>query len=265
MYQEISRLIMYGNLPPDSILVKLGDIFAEIDRDKEYHTDEMVRAVYEQIYRLLELATKYGFDDNLWHCYIAFLLAMQENPFSILCETVGASREASANQIVREDMKSFYRLFHYDFSQKESELGIDCFRIVTHYHSMAKAENTYNKSVSEKVRELAKNLLSAKDSDEMFDILTSFYQRYGVGKFGLNQAFRVIHREDEVLLSPITHTSDVSLEDLIGYEEQKRQFLENTEAFVEGRKANNCLLWNRKIHLYQSNPQPVLRSGTSAD
>ena len=42
---------------------------------------------------------------------------------------------------------------------------------------------------------------------------------------------------------PITHTSDVSLSHLVGYEIQKQQLIENTEAFVEGRKANNCLLF----------------------
>lgn len=44
-------------------------------------------------------------------------------------------------------------------------------------------------------------------------------------------------------LSPITHTSDVTFSHLVGYEIQKQQLVENTQAFVEGRKANNCLLF----------------------
>ena len=47
----------------------------------------------------------------------------------------------------------------------------------------------------------------------------------------------------ELNLAPITHTSDVTLEHLVGYEIQKKQLVDNTEAFVEGRKANNCLLF----------------------
>ena len=46
-----------------------------------------------------------------------------------------------------------------------------------------------------------------------------------------------------MVLAPITHTSDVELSHLIGYELQKQQLIDNTEAFVEGRKANNCLLF----------------------
>ena len=109
---------------------------------------------------------------------------------------------------------------------------------------MAKEENTYNKSVSEKVKELARELSEAPDGDGFFRVLTDFYKKYGVGKFGLNKAFRVKHDESgEMVLAPITHTSEVTLSHLVGYEIQKQKLIDNTEAFVEGRKANNCLLF----------------------
>ena len=65
-----------------------------------------------------------------------------------------------------------------------------------------------------------------------------------VGKFGLNKAFRVNdeNKEKEFLI-PITATSDVQLEDLVGYELQKEKLIANTEAFVQGRMANNVLLY----------------------
>ena len=247
MYREVSRLIMYGNLGQDEILMRLSDIFKEIEEDKECAQKEAhVRALYDQIYRILDLATKYGFDNNLWQCYIAYLLATDENPFSVICEKVGAKTDdaASVNQIVKQDMECFYKLFHFDFGAIETLLEVKCFSILTEYHSMAKAENTYNKSVSEKVKELAGELRKAKDAEGFFDIVTNFYRVYGVGKFGLNKAFRVTHTSNgELNLAPITHTSDVTLEHLVGYEIQKKQLVDNTEAFVEGRKANNCLLF----------------------
>jgi predicted AAA+ superfamily ATPase len=48
--------------------------------------------------------------------------------------------------------------------------------------------------------------------------------------------------EDDFLI-PITATSDVVLDDLIGYELQKEKLIANTEAFVSGRAANNVLLY----------------------
>ncbi len=249
MYRDTARLIMYGNIGEDSILMNLSDIFKRMDADVEMTEKESyVREIYNEIYRLLEVSTTYGFDRNLWQCYIAYLLATNENPFSVICEKVGVDHEkettASVNEIVKMDMQCFYHLFHYDFSRVEEMLSVNCFSILTDYHSMAKDENTYNKSVSEKVKELAGKLAEAKDGQGFFTILTDFYQRYGVGKFGLNKAFRVVHGTDgETILSPITHTSDVSLSHLVGYEIQKQQLIDNTEAFVEGRKANNCLLF----------------------
>lgn len=238
------RLIMYGRGEESEILKKIMELVAHVWEDNNaVETESLVSDIYDEIYHLLELSTRYGFDENLWQCYIAYILAMDENPFSMLCETVGASGDGSVNQIVKQDMSVFYQLFHYDFSEVEAKLGIDCFTTISNYHSMAKAENTYNKSVSEKVRALAKDLTKAGDGESFFNIVTDFYKRYGVGKFGLNKAFRVTHKGEEMILSPITHTSDVTLSHLIGYELQKQQLVDNTEAFVEGRKANNCLLF----------------------
>ena len=80
--------------------------------------------------------------------------------------------------------------------------------------------------------------------EEMKDTLTEFYKEYGVGRFGLHKAFRVAHDEnDNVVIVPILNIAHVKLDDLVGYEIPKAKLIENTEAFVEGRKANNCLLF----------------------
>lgn len=42
---------------------------------------------------------------------------------------------------------------------------------------------------------------------------------------------------------PISNTEQITFADLIGYEDQKQRLLENTEAFVAGRPANNVLLF----------------------
>lgn len=249
MYRDLARVIMYGKVGKDSVLMKLSDIFRRVLEDPDAPAKETyVRQIYDQVYQLLETATRYGFDDNLWQCYIAYLLATDENPFSVVCEQAGIRHDregaASANEIVRQDMQCFYRIFHYDFTEIERRLSVTCFSLLTHYHSIAKDETTYNKSVSEKVKELAGKLRKAPDGDGFFTVITDFYKKYGVGKFGLNKAFRIVEKESgQTELAPITHTSDVTLSHLVGYEIQKKQLTDNTEAFVEGRKANNCLLF----------------------
>lgn len=270
MYRELANLIMYGKLREDPILMELSGIIRRVsEKQDDAQTESAVRDIYSQVYRILETATRYGFDDNLWHCYIAYLLASDENPFSVVCEKVGVDHaredQASVNEIVKHDMDCLFRLFHYDFTEVEQALSINCFSLLTHYRSIAKDENTYNKSVSEKVKELAGELAGTTDGYGFFVIVTDFYKKYGVGKFGLNKAFRLKDAQAadgamssesmpcngmpygvmpyEAELVPITHTSDVSLSHLVGYEIQKQQLIDNTEAFVEGRRANNCLLF----------------------
>lgn len=239
MYDLISKLIMYGSLDDDCILVKLGKL---IDDDKSDKND-VIKDIYIELKRLLELATKYGFDDNLWHNYLTYLLINNENPFSITCEKQGA-RDGSVNHFALNDFNIFKQLFDFDFSEVENRLGIDCFSHISNYKALVKPELMYNKNVSEKVRSLSLELGNCKDTNEFFDVVTNFYNEYGVGMFGLNKAFRISSsNEKEVVLKPINNMEVVMLDDLVGYEIQKKKLLDNTIAFVEGRKANNVLLY----------------------
>ena len=64
-----------------------------------------------------------------------------------------------------------------------------------------------------------------------------------MGKFGLHKSFRIVHDETGVHIEPILNIAHVYLQDLVGYEIAKKKLVDNTEAFVAGRKANNCLLY----------------------
>lgn len=241
MYKLLSKLVIYKNIDKDSILFRLADAIESYDRG-ETGAEETVTAIYGLIHDLLDVATEYGFDRNLWQNYLAYLLATVENPFSMTCEKTGA-QSGSVNLFAKGDFRIFRELFHYDFSWLEEKLGIDCFRIVTDYRAIAKSGKRYNTSVSEKVRALSDRIAAAADEEEIFAIVTDFYRDFGVGRFGLNKAFRVRKDKGQVSLVPITNTEDVMLSDLVGYEIQKKKLVENTKAFVEGRKANNCLLF----------------------
>ncbi len=249
MYSKISKLVIYRNLEKDSILFSLAETIENMSKLPKGQSgldsvlkEEIIAKIYIQINRLLDLATEYGFDQNLWHNYLAYILAINENPFSITCEKVGV-REGTVNQFAKGDFKIFKELFDYDFSLIERELGINCFSIILNYQAIVKNGKRYNKNVSDKVRLLSSQIEQAKDENEILALVTDFYRDYGVGKFGLNKAFRVKHEEKEAQLYPITNTDDIRLNDLVGYEIQKKKLVDNTEAFVEGRKANNVLLF----------------------
>lgn len=242
MNHIISNLLIYGDMPEDSILMELGKICGELSRE-QVSKDELRTRVYKQVKRLLEVATQYGFDKNLWHNYLTFLLITSENPFSLTCEKIGAN-EGSVNYFAENDFEVFKALFDYDFTNLENTLGIDCFSRLSNYKAIGKKELMYNHNVSEKVQVLSSKLESAKDKKAFFDCVTEFYKQYGVGMFGLNKAFRISEDYNNgIRILPINNMDKVMLEDLVGYEWQKKELVDNTKAFVAGKKANNVLLF----------------------
>lgn len=254
MFHLTSQLIIYNNIPDSSILKTLSSIIHEYQNEyknsykNEHHNEyqksnkDVIGKIYEQIYALLDLATKYGFNHNLWQNYLTYLLITTENPFSITAEKMGVT-EGSVSLFVKKDCDIFMQLFHYDFSELEQELGIDCFTIIQNYESIPKLETSYNRNVSEKVIALSKELAAVTEVEVFYELVTSFYKQYGVGVLGLNKAFRVERLEREVELIPITNTEIVRFTDLVGYERQKEKLRVNTEAFLAGKKANNVLLF----------------------
>ena len=243
MYREISKFILYRDSLNGTILSELGKVFEDFDNNGA--TDDNLRTrIYAQVHRLLELATKYGFDNNLWHNYLTFLIITDENSFSLTYEKAGV-QEGTVNGFAINDFSVFKSLFDFDFSPIEQALGINCFSVLSNYRAIAKREQIYNKNVSEKVRALSARIEKAADGSETFEVVAEFYKSYGVGMFGLNKAFRI--ETDEHCISmkfrPITNMQAVRLDDLIGYEPQKKALVENTEAFVCGKAANNLLLY----------------------
>ncbi|MTK63888.1 MAG: ATP-binding protein [Methanobacterium sp.] len=241
MYHLTSKLVIYKNINKNSILFRLSDICQQLDNG-DYVREDLISDIYIEINRLLDLSTQYGFDKNLWHNYLAFILAMAQNPFTLVSEKVGTNT-GTVNRFVKNDYKIFKQLFDYDFSELENELDIDCFSIIQDYDAVVKSEQIFNKNVSEKVQDLSNSIENAKDEKELCTAVTDFYKLHGVGDIGLNKAFRVSKDENSNILCPITTTSDIKLDDLVGYESQKKELLQNTEAFVNRRKANNVLLY----------------------
>ena len=240
MKDLISGLILYSDFGKDSILENMAGICKDVGSVPK---DELKTRLYTQIKRLMELGTRYAFDKNLWQNYLTYELITNENPFSLTCEKVGA-KDGSVNSIAKNDFKIFIKLFGYDFTDLEEYLKTDVLSLITSYKAIEKPSLMYNGNVSEKVRALSEKLSKATNEDEFFDYVTSFYKDYGVGMFGLNKAFRIKgYDDDKVDFKPINNMDAVVLSDLVGYEIQKKKLVDNTKAFVEGKKANNVLLF----------------------
>ncbi len=211
-------------------------------KNEYYNKEDLAALFYECFNQLSELAVSHGFRGNLWHNFLAFILVNNENAYSKACEIRGAV-EGSINQLALHDLRIIKELFDFDFEAFAAAYEVDCIDAILHYESMEQSGRLFNKRISERICELTEKLEQSKDAEQFLYEVTEFYREFGVGKFGLHKAFRIQHREDCAEIIPITNIAHVKLDDLVGYEIAKQKLIDNTEAFVNGREANNCLLF----------------------
>ncbi len=235
------ELIVYRELADGQLLYDMTWLM-EHYKDEFYNKEDMSALLYECIHELIDLAGNYGFSGNLWHCYLANLLVNNENSYSKACEIRGEI-PGTINQAALHDIEIFKEFYDYDFAPMAKELGVKAWSLVEDYETNQQESKVYNTRICARICELAERFNEDTTPAEMKHTLTEFYKEYGVGKFGLHKSFRVVHDEEGVKIEPILNIAHVKLSDLVGYEIAKQKLVENTEAFVEGRKANNCLLF----------------------
>ena len=230
------ELIIYRN--PESGTL-LEDMVSLMER---YRQQEDKGLVFSCMNRLLELASSHGFYGNLWHCYLADFLVNHENSYSMACEIRG-DIEGSINDLVLHDIEIFRGWYRFDFDELIQTLQVPQFAMLFAYKADPASGRIYNTRIRDRICELARQFDAAKTAADMKKSLTAFYKDYGVGRFGLHKAFRVNHTESGAEITPIRNIAHVRLDDLVGYEIPKKKLTDNTEAFVRGRRANNCLLF----------------------
>lgn len=235
------ELIVYRDFEENELLYDMVWLM-EHYQDKACKKEDMVNLFYQCIHYLIELAGTYGFYGNLWHCYLANLLVNNENSYSTSCEICGEVT-GSINQAVLHDIIIFKEFYDFDFTPVMEELSVPEYAITENYQGSKQESKVYNTRICKRICELAENFCANNTPEEMKDTLTQFYKEYGVGKFGLHKSFRVVRDKKGVHIVPILNIAHVHFDDLIGYEIPKKKLIDNTKAFVEGKKANNCLLF----------------------
>ena len=235
------ELIIYRNLQHRELFDHVSTLLAVGSDDKPGTMPDS----YACASQLIDMAVNYGFEGNLWHCFLAFCLANNENVYSTSCEIVGHI-EGSLNELAAHDFNVIKELFDYDIRTLDGGAGPTgggVWSALSDYHAANGNSRVFNKRIRDQIVALAVELEQSEDVAAFGKAVTEFYRRFGVGKFGLNKAFRIEEIDHEVHINPITNVEHIYLDDIIGYELQKKKLIENTEAFIQGRAANNVLLF----------------------
>lgn len=174
------------------------------------------------ISKLLDFGISMGLDGNLYKKYILYVLIYNDNSYTRSIEKGLDSKGSS--KYIDLDLKYFFDLYNKKIDldeilnfKFESEIG--------------------DKSLLKLINDLYNNI--PNDFESFKKTIISFYKNKGIADMAIYKAFRV----DDGTLRPIKNVLDVSFDDLIGYDEQKKLLKENTLNFIHGKKYNNVLLY----------------------
>ena len=212
---KLNDLIVYDRISDDQ------DVLYVLKSIEHLHHEDIQ---HEFMTHMLRLAERYDLHDHLMQGLITYLLAMHENAFTLSLER-NVTVEDNLKYLVMEDLHYFFDLMHESY-QELAEGSLNLLKNYKHSRPII------NKEIYELLSDLQEKLAQSKSVEEFYEILYNHYMHYGVGKYGLNKAFR--YRDDKIV--SIDHIDDHTLEQLIGYERQKKKLIANTEAFINGKK-----------------------------
>lgn len=221
----MNSLIVFSPLYQDNEITECFNLYDKIMKGEIENNGNKFVSI------LIKLAEKYNLYGNLFNSLLTNLLINNENSFTLALERKVDIAD-NLKDVVINDFKIIYNMFNSNFDMLPTLQQ----NLINNF---IPSKPIINKELFEIATTLQDDLTNCKNVEQFYHILKSFFATYGVGKFGLNKAFRYENKQ----ICPIIHIGNGRLDQLIGYESQKQQLKENTEAFLAGKKANNVLLY----------------------
>lgn len=184
----------------------------------------------EALSQIITFAAKYKFNGNLWQTFIAWLIINDENPYSLACERKTPTNSSLSN-IALFDINELYNAFRLNFDGILSSFYSDDEK------TFSRAEN-----IGLLASNLAAKLVTSADVNEFKTYIDEFFQKFGVGMFGLGKAFH-LENNSQLSLKSADYFEPVRFSDIWGYDIQKKELIDNTKLFLDGKQANNVLLY----------------------
>ena len=193
--------------------------------------------------RLIAFSEERGYRGNIIAAYTADMLVNACNIYAVNNELNTETKESGIDAVVLHDMEVIRSILKIDMGHVLDTFGLKHLECVLDYIPMSDGY-MYAPEIRDLILELATDLISADDARDMKAKVTDFYGRFGVGMLGLHKAFCLTETDDgKPEIIPVTNMTYVRFSDLAGYDIAKGKLIGNTEAFLNRRPANNCLLY----------------------
>ena len=212
---KLSSLLVLNELNRDPVL-------SFLEWDAEDPASQAEAAAH-----LVRAAETEGLSGNLLPQYLLHIFTHNANLVSETMERTGLPPGNSLRQAFYHDIEVLYPLLTLPTS---NVLGTE---LLDHYEP---TQNIYDKTEDF----LIPWIEAAQSSRDYAEALLTFYARYGYGDLA---SYVVFHWDDAAgRIRGVEHFERTQMKNLIGYQRQKEQLIQNTRAFVQGKPANHVLL-----------------------
>lgn len=176
---------------------------------------------------LIETAEEVGLSGNLLRSYLLYRLVHDAN---LAAQTTEVSRGPIGESLHQAFVQDIALLLPFLTQPASDFLSLE---LLDDYQPTTPL-------ATEAFTALQDFLAGAETAEDYAKGLLTYYSRYGYGDIASYKAFR--WDEKNQVLVGIRHFEAMQMDDIIGYAHQKEQLIDNTEAFVQCKPANNVLL-----------------------
>lgn len=236
--EETKSLVIFKGLKQEKIFLKLNYLLHILLEQNSRLA--AVGAYSDLVADLLLESEKTQPFGTIWHNYILEQIITAENIFTRQAEIQDMVPEilVSATKVDLNILEKLYRLNWQLIEEQifkgkltQSILQID-------EHQLGKTHNISKTYSMEKIK-LKQAMDNTKGWEKLIPVLTAFYKKWGTGVMAEYWVFKYNGRA----LEGITNPDPIRLEELVGYDSQRKDIIDNTEQFVKGYTANNILLY----------------------
>ena len=240
----INSLCVYTHLKEDDVLKKYKNLLEYLNEEK-INLGKAVHLYNDFIFELLNKS-----NGSSLKKYVIDKIFLDNNSFTRMIDINDFSNEYIIKQVKYElkaleyicslgskDLKEIilYKTKAIDFEEEMVRNLMDF-----------EVENNNEYEGYKAIDKLKLSILNCDGWGETLDNIIEFYKQYGTGVFGEYRAFVWENEDGKCYLRGIESPDPVRLQDLVGYEDQKKKIIENTKQFLNGYNANNLLLYGQR-------------------
>lgn len=221
LIKDLKTVVIYKNVLRDDTVRKFIKI---LDLISDENTDvDIVYELYSDLYSdLTKYAVKNSVYAGIWKSMVNDLVKVDENIFSMLSEKFGQDKiDERLKMAAEKELEVLKKIADVDLAEYMKEYI--SFNMPPWENLIISLKNN------------TEYILDYKTVDEIIE----YYNKNGCGLFNRYRAFRWHNGK----LIGVENPDPVEFDDLVGYEEEHRIVIDNTDRFMRGLPASNILLY----------------------